>query len=554
MAQPTQDVLAVISRLGSAVALIVALVPPVGYFVVVYNAIKGELDTEAQMRSGLVSQFIGTNPDMWRFDRHHLEEMLSRDPPLNPNQSNRLLDGDGKLIVAMGGSPEPPVTVRSAPIYDAGVPAGELEIVHSIRNIWWETAFAAVIGILLGGAVLVTFRVLPLRVLRHSLAALAEEMENHAAARRDAEAANRAKSRFLAAASHDLRQPMHALGLYAAVLEQKVNQPEVQGLVGKINASVEALESLFSELMDISRLDAGVLKSNVSEFPIARLFERLDAQFSPQAQTKGIALRIRRSGAWISSDPVLLERILINLVANAIRYTPQGRVLVGCRRRSGMLRIEVWDTGIGIADGELPRIFDEFYQVGNAERDRSQGLGLGLAIVRRVGSLLNHRIGVASSQGKGSCFSVEVPRVRHAPAPMTAHLTTADVRGDPGKMLLVIDDELAVRDSMAELMREWGYDVIAAGSLEEGLREISAANRRPDAVVADYRLGGGATGLDAIRRLEQEFGPGLPAAVITGDIAPERLVEFRESGYRHLHKPVLPVKLRELVRTLLAED
>src|SRR5262249_29713953 len=173
---------------------------------------------------------------------------------------------------------------------------------------------------------------------------------------------------FRAGASHDLRQPMHALGLYAAVLEQKVNQPEVRELVRKINASVDALEGLFGELLDISRLDAGVVEANRMDIPIAPLLERLSAQFGQQAQAKGIVLRVRPSAAWIASDPVLLERILINLVANALRYTPSGRVLVGCRRLEGALRIEVWDTGIGIAEGQIDRVFDEFYQIGNPER------------------------------------------------------------------------------------------------------------------------------------------------------------------------------------------
>jgi signal transduction histidine kinase/CheY-like chemotaxis protein len=540
--------------LGTAVAVAVALAVPLGYFALGYQAIAGKLDTEAQVRAGMVSQLVASAPAQWRFRRHALENNLSRDPPIAPNQSNRLLDADGKLVLAMGEEPVFPVIVREAEVYDAGLPAGRLEIAYSARHLWVETLLAAIAGLAAGGAIFVLFRVLPLRALRRATAALEHEVEQHAQARREAESASRAKSQFLAAASHDLRQPMHALGLYAAVLEEKVSQPEVRDLVEKINASVEALEGLFGELLDISRLDAGVLQRNVKDFPVAGLLERLRAQFAAHAQSKGLELRVCPTRAWTASDPVLLERILINLVSNAIRYTSRGGLLIGCRRRAGMVRIEVWDTGAGIDATELPRVFDEFYQLGNPERDRSKGLGLGLAIVRRLGELLEHRIGASSTPGKGSCFSVEVPRcagpeasVERPGKPPTAEKAIAS------RMLVVIDDESAVRDSTAVLLREWGYVVLAAGSLEEALQAISRSGRTPEVVLADYRLRDGATGLDAIRRLQNEFGTGLRAAVITGDIAAERLAEFRERGVRYLHKPVVPARLRELVSELLAQ-
>lgn len=554
MASYPREVADLVGRLGAAVAVAVALAIPLGYFALGYQAIAGKLDTEAEVRAGMVSQLVASAPIQWRFRRHALENNLSRDPPIPLNQSNQLLDVDGKLILAMGGEPVFPVIVRGADVYDAGLPAGRLQIVYSVRHLWVETLFAVLAGLMAGGAIFVLFRVLPLRALRLATDALEHEVQQHAQARREAESASRAKSQFLAAASHDLRQPMHALGLYAAVLEQKVSQPEVRELVEKINASVEALEGLFSELLDISRLDAGVLQPNVKSFPIAGLLERLQGQFAAHAQSRGLQLRVRPTRAWTVTDPVLLERILINLFSNAIRYTSRGRVLVGCRRRAGTVRIEVWDTGAGIDAVELPRVFDEFYQIGNPERDRTKGLGLGLAIVRRLGVLLDHPIGASSTPGKGSCFSVELPR-RAEPEPVMAEPGRAPSTAEKEiarRMLVVIDDESAVRDSTAALLREWGYDVVAAGSLDEALREISRARRAPDAVLADYRLLDGATGLEAIRRLQHEFGSGLPAAIITGDIAAEKLVEFRASGCRHLHKPVVPARLRELVTELLA--
>ncbi len=552
MAQSPRDVADLVGRLGTAVALAVALAVPIGYYALSYQAITGKLDTEAEVRAGMVSQLVANEPTKWRFQRHTLENNLSRDPPITDKQSNQLVDADGKLIVAMGEEPPFPVIVRGADVYDAGLPAGRLQIVYSVRHLWAQTVLAALAGLVGGGAIFVLFRVLPLRALRRATDALEQEVEQHAQARREAEAANRAKSQFLAAASHDLRQPMHALGLYAAVLDQKVTQPEVRDLVEKINASAEALEGLFGELLDISRLDAGVLQPNLKSFPLAGLLERLHAQFAASAQSKGLELRVRSTRAWVASDPVLLERILLNLVSNAIRYTSQGRVLIGCRRRAGAVRIEVWDTGAGIADAELSRVFDEFYQIGNPERDRAKGLGLGLAIVRRLGVLLDHRIGVSSTPGKGSCFNIEVPR-SIAPVAETREVSTPSIpKAVTHQTLVVIDDEGAVRDSTATLLREWGYDVLAAESFEDAMRQISSAQRKPDAVLADFRLREGATGLDAIRRLQHEFGSELPAAIITGDIAVEKLVEFRSSGYRHLHKPVVPARLRELVAELLA--
>lgn len=542
---------AVVTWIASVVAAIVAITLPMGYLGIAYEGLETELTTETEYRATLITEYINEHPRTWKDKEHPLEALLTRNPPLRAQQWNRVFDLDNNELMQAGSEPDWPVLKRSSGVYDAGVAVGRLEVEYSIRGLLRNTAVAALFGLLLGAAVFITLRVLPLRALRRAMAALGQEVEQHARARREAEAANRAKSQFLAAASHDLRQPMHALGLYAAVLEQKVSEPEGQELARKINASVEALEGLFNELLDISRLDAGVVQVNRTEMPAAPLLERASAQFSQQAQSTGVALRVRTSSAWISSDPVLLERILINLVANALRYTPRGRVLVGCRRRADTLRIEIWDTGIGIAGGELDRVFDEFYQIGNPERDRSKGLGLGLAIVRRTGMLLGHKVAVKSVPGRGSCFSVEVPRVPHTSVPDVAQPAIA-ARHGAGKTLLVIDDEVAVRDSMASLLREWGYEVIAAGSLEEAMRGIHGAGRPPDAILADYRLRDGATGLDAIRHLQREFGPALPAAVITGDIAPERLVEFRASGYRYLHKPVSSTKLREFVSALLA--
>jgi signal transduction histidine kinase len=545
-------VASVITTLAAIVALAVTLILPLGYFAVVYNALKGELAKEAEVRSGMLSQFVGSNPDLWRFDRHHIEELLSRAPMLRPDQENRLLTSDGQLMAHMGTTPPSPHLVYPIGVFDSGERVGELQIIRSTRPLWRQAGIAALIGLLLGGLVFFVLRVLPLRALRAALDALNAEVSSHAQARRDAEAANRAKSQFLAAASHDLRQPLHALGLYAAVLEEKVNQPEVRELTRSINSSVDALENLFSAIMDISKLDAGVLEPSVSAFPIDAILERVRAEFGPPAAAKGLELRVHTCRRAVRSDPVLLQRIVNNLVANAVRYTDLGGIMVCCRRRGENVSVEVWDTGIGISRDELPRVFEEFYQVGNRERDRSKGLGLGLAIVRRLAELLGHSIEVRSRIGRGSYFAVVVAgdpaydaADRQQRPPSQTHLD--------GKVVVVIDDEPAVRDGMGILLRQWGCEPITSASLEEAQSELGRRGLTPDGVIADYRLRE-SVGTTAIRELRLRYGEDLPAAIITGDIGAERLAEFAASGYRHLHKPVPPAELRALLDELLTES
>ena len=235
-------------------------------------------------------------------------------------------------------------------------------------------------------------------------------------ARAAAEAANRSKTQFLAAASHDLRQPLHALGLFASALADKVREPEQLSVVGNINASVDALERLFSAVMDISKLDAGAIEPARRAFPLAPLLQRVAAGFAPVASAKHLRFSVVSTHAWVDSDPLLLERILFNLMSNAMRYTERGGAVLGVRRRAGSLAIEVCDSGIGIAASERERIFDEFYQVDTGHHD-TQGMGLGLAIIRRLAALLHHPVEVHSTPGRGSRFCVLVPRA--APEPCT---------------------------------------------------------------------------------------------------------------------------------------
>jgi signal transduction histidine kinase/CheY-like chemotaxis protein len=365
------------------------------------------------------------------------------------------------------------------------------------------------------------------------------------------EAANLAKSRFLAAASHDLRQPLHALNLFVTQLRRETDQAEQARLVERIDASVAAMNELFSSLLDISKLDAGVVTPSVSDFPVDDLLKRIEMTFAAAAREKGLRLRVISNRAFIRSDFILLERILLNLVSNAIRYTVGGGVMVGCRRRGDTLRIEVWDSGIGIPEDQRSSIFREFYQLPAAERDRSGGLGLGLAIVDRLCRLLGHPIELISQLGRGSRFVVVVataPRRRLTEQPLE---TVTDQT--MGKLVLVIDDDALVLDSMRGALKSWGCNVVTASSGAAALACLAELERTPDLIISDYRLADGDNGIRAIERLRKALSAPVPAFLISGDTAPERLREARASGYYLLHKPVLPITLRATISQLLKQ-
>lgn len=367
-----------------------------------------------------------------------------------------------------------------------------------------------------------------------------------------AERANAAKTRFLAAASHDLRQPLHALGLFVSALNERVRGETTRKLVAQIGASADALRGLLNALLDISRLDAGVIHPRVTHCSVQSLFDRLAHDHAAAAGEKGIRLKFIPTNTGVCCDTTLLERIVGNLVSNAIRYTDRGGVVVGCRRRGGRLCIEVWDSGIGIAADELENIFHEFHQIGNPERDRSKGLGLGLAIAGRLARLLESRINVVSVPGKGSVFSLVVPR-SYLPATYTASPTDSK-RHKLGSMLVtVIDDERAIREAMHTLLSGWGCVTVLADSADAALATLAVSERAPDVIIADYRLRDNRIGVDAIMCLQARYGSDIPAIVITGDTAPERLREAQASGYRLLHKPLAPAKLRSLLNHIALE-
>ncbi len=369
------------------------------------------------------------------------------------------------------------------------------------------------------------------------------------------ELANSAKSRFLAAASHDLRQPLHALGLFVAQLRTATTAAERQRLVERIDAAVAMMNELFKALLDISRLDAGALTPNITEFPVARLFERIQTTFTGTAKDAGLDFRVVPTDAWVHSDFVLLEQILLNLVSNAIRYVARGGVLIGARKRGRDLRIEVWDTGPGIPDDQRQKIFSEFYRGNDPQHDRrglGGGLGLGLAIVDRLCRLLDHPIELSSEVGRGSRFSVIVPiaaaaaKAAEPPAPAVGALNlTAE------KLIVVIDDDALALDGMGGLLRSWGCRVVAARSAAEALIDLADAGCPPDLVISDFHLSDQRTGIEAIEQLRAAFSAPIPGFLVSGDISPALLQEAQRGGYHLLHKPVDPMPLRTMVNRLL---
>ena len=372
------------------------------------------------------------------------------------------------------------------------------------------------------------------------------------AQKEEAERANLAKSRFLAAATHDLRQPMHALTLFVSALKERIHYPEVSRIVHQIESSVTAMQGMFNALLDISRLDAGVLQAHPKDFFLQVLFDRLQADFMPLAHEKGLRLSIVPTKAIVRTDPVLLERILMNLISNAIRYSSSGGVVVGCRRSKGGVRIEVWDTGAGIPVTRQKDIFQEFVQLNNPERDRNKGLGLGLAIVDRMAKLLGSQIELKSKEGRGSVFSIKVAR-GNAKRVVEEIVPATSVRFErlKGSLVVFVDDEASILEGMEVLLRDWGCQPIIAASAVGALAALAEAGRRPDIIISDYRLRDRETGIDVINQIRDQYGADVPSVLISGDTAPELLRAAKDRGLQILHKPVRPAKLRALIDHLV---
>ena len=367
---------------------------------------------------------------------------------------------------------------------------------------------------------------------------------------REAEQANLAKSKFLAAASHDLRQPIHAQGLFLEVLARSPLTPAQHEVLASARSASEASASMLHTLLDFSRIEAGVVEAHPAPFRLQPLLAKIESELAPQADAKGLIYRTRDSELVLQSDPALVELVLRNLVSNAVRYTERGGILVGCRRHAGAAVVEVWDTGIGIAAGQQQEIFQEFHQLGNPERDRQKGLGLGLSIARGLARILDAPLALASRPGRGSVFRLTLPLALRA-APAEADEAAPQQLRPLAMRVLLIDDDAIVCASMQALLREWGCDCAAADGVEQALALAPAL--RPELIISDYRLRGQHTGAEAIAALRHQAGRALPALLITGDTAPVRLREARNSGVPLLHKPVAPAQLhRELARIAAA--
>jgi signal transduction histidine kinase len=369
--------------------------------------------------------------------------------------------------------------------------------------------------------------------------------------REHAEQANIAKSKFLATASHDLRQPLHALRLFVDILVRRVQDTEVRSIIDDINRSTNALEELFNNLLDLSRVEANVITPDIINFPLQYLFDRLRTDYATTAYRKGLWFRIVNTKAIIQSDFSMLERILRNLISNAIRYTDKGGILIGCRRRNGKLVIEVLDTGIGIPASEMQSIFSEFHQLNNPERDRRKGLGLGLAIAEGLAQLLHQKIKVASTLGKGTCFSISVPFGKDSPVKMHDYEPASKTINLDDKTIVLIDDEKPVRDAMEHILADYGCNSIIGEDVDDALQQLEDGHFTPDLIIADYRLRHGVTGINAIERLRDIFGDHIPAMVVTGDTSPEWLQEAESTQCLVLFKPVKAEKLYSDIAKLL---
>ncbi len=373
-----------------------------------------------------------------------------------------------------------------------------------------------------------------------------------AAAKLDADRANNAKSRFLAAASHDLRQPLQTLVLLQGLLDRTTEREQQQLLVARLGQTLDAMSGMLDTLLDINQIEAGIMPVDIVDFPVDDVLAGIAGEFSYHVGSKHLSLRTVSSRSIIRSDPNLLAQMIRNLVSNAIKYTSSGKVLLGCRRHGAFLNIEVWDTGIGIPEAEFQAIFDEYHQFDNAARESSRGLGLGLSIVKRLGDLLGHRVEVRSRPGRGSVFTIETPLISRAAPSGTvshAHADTPAPSSKPSQAarVLLIEDDADVREMLARALACEGYHVTVAVNALSALELIEKATAPPQIVLADYNLPGGIDGLELVRRARGRVGERLPAIVLTGDISTEALRKIAALDCAYLHKPV---KLDELARRM----
>jgi signal transduction histidine kinase/CheY-like chemotaxis protein len=384
--------------------------------------------------------------------------------------------------------------------------------------------------------------------LRYEGLTFADELKRKT---QEAYSANQAKSKFLAAASHDLRQPLHALSLFVDALKEAKSDEERAGIITHIDLSLEALRMLFDALLDLSRLDADVVKPEYSHFDVAEMLNDLAKEFRVDAYKKNIKLRVHARQTVVISDHLLLERILRNLISNAVRYTDKGGVLLSIRARGESVLLQVWDTGIGIPAESHEDVFVEFHQLHIIHRDRSQGLGLGLALVKRLCDLLGHPLKLNSRAGRGSVFSISLARgdINLLPT-VNIEETTHDWELN-GSRVLVIDDESEILHAMRVSLTKWGCQPMTAESLEDAIDQLTEKGSVPDLVLSDLRLRDNKTGIEAIDAIRERFGTAIPGILITGDTTSRQIKIEKQSGYEVLQKPVRALQLRSAIQHYL---
>ncbi len=414
----------------------------------------------------------------------------------------------------------------------------------------WLATLVAVLLLLF----LVLAQLLARTINHRAIAEVLLEQENEelvrtlTAERNRANAANSAKSRFLASASHDLRQPIHALNLLLESLHHARDEREREQTIIKIERTTAALAGLLDALLDISRLDAGGLPVELRTVALHQVVEPLLRQYSPEAERKGLSLAGHGLGQHVVTDPTLLGRVVSNLLANAIKFTDRGAVEVRADDDGSAVRLHIVDTGSGIESGNLDRVFDEFFQEHNPNRDRSQGIGLGLAICRRICDLLQHPIALRSTPGKGTEVTITLPIGDAAERAADAPAEQQGLDSAAAQRVLVVEDDLLVAEALAELFDRWQWDARMEADAETALAVLDRAEFVPDAVISDLRLPGAMDGLQLVSRIRERYGDRLPCVIVTGDTDPQRLAEVRAAGVRVLFKPLQPARLRSALQ------
>jgi two-component system CheB/CheR fusion protein len=371
-------------------------------------------------------------------------------------------------------------------------------------------------------------------------------------ARTEAQRANRAKSRFLRAASHDLRQPLQVMRLLQGALAAKITDATGKGMLHRLEDTADAMNGVLAAFVDVSQIETGTITPSIVEFPVFGLLTRLRTDFGTLANAKGLILRVVPSSAKVRSDPRLLERILGNLVSNAVKCTRNGKVLLGCRRHGATLRIEVWDTGAGIAPEHDSDILEEFYQVSPSDNRSDISFDIGLYIVEQLARLLGHPLSVRSSPGKGAMFSIAVPLLEHRVGDNGATASTAAAT-DNAPLVLVVEDDEAQRDALRLLLSVHGYTVETAATGPEAVIQVSGSSGfRPDIVLAGYNLGGAMTGVEIVRQIASRIGRPVPAVIMTGDLSATTSCAVADAGMKLLHKPVRLDALLDTVGDLAA--